>query len=178
MPAEDAPGLDGDRATGTALVQTPIMTASRRLALLGSLTATLVVFDQATKAIVRAMLPALRERGCHPRVLEPDARAKHRCGLRRSEWCRVSLQDDPPDADFARGAHRDRRLRYKNDRASTGGPDRTCTRRRWRRRKPGRSSYGGHVVDFVDVYWRSWHFWAFNAAMPASQSARRYWSST
>jgi signal peptidase II len=22
----------------------------------------------------------------------------------------------------------------------------------------------GYVVDFVDVYWRSWHFWAFNAA--------------
>lgn len=22
----------------------------------------------------------------------------------------------------------------------------------------------GSVVDFVDVYWRSWHFWAFNAA--------------
>ena len=22
----------------------------------------------------------------------------------------------------------------------------------------------GHVVDFVDVYWRSYHFWAFNVA--------------
>ena len=22
----------------------------------------------------------------------------------------------------------------------------------------------GSVVDFVDVYWRSWHFWAFNIA--------------
>jgi len=22
----------------------------------------------------------------------------------------------------------------------------------------------GFVVDFVDVYWRSWHFWAFNVA--------------
>jgi signal peptidase II len=22
----------------------------------------------------------------------------------------------------------------------------------------------GYVVDFVDVYWRTWHFWAFNAA--------------
>ena len=22
----------------------------------------------------------------------------------------------------------------------------------------------GSVVDFVDVYWRNWHFWAFNAA--------------
>jgi signal peptidase II len=22
----------------------------------------------------------------------------------------------------------------------------------------------GHVVDFVDVYWRGWHFWAFNVA--------------
>jgi len=22
----------------------------------------------------------------------------------------------------------------------------------------------GSVVDFVDVYWRAWHFWAFNAA--------------
>jgi signal peptidase II len=22
----------------------------------------------------------------------------------------------------------------------------------------------GSVVDFVDVYWRSYHFWAFNAA--------------
>jgi signal peptidase II len=22
----------------------------------------------------------------------------------------------------------------------------------------------GHVVDFVDAYWRGWHFWAFNVA--------------
>jgi signal peptidase II len=22
----------------------------------------------------------------------------------------------------------------------------------------------GHVLDFVDVYWRGWHFWAFNVA--------------
>ena len=22
----------------------------------------------------------------------------------------------------------------------------------------------GYVVDFVDFYWRSWHFWAFNVA--------------
>ena len=22
----------------------------------------------------------------------------------------------------------------------------------------------GHVVDFVDVYWRTYHFWAFNVA--------------
>ena len=22
----------------------------------------------------------------------------------------------------------------------------------------------GYVVDFVDVYWGSWHFWAFNVA--------------
>jgi signal peptidase II len=22
----------------------------------------------------------------------------------------------------------------------------------------------GYVVDFVDVYWRAWHFWAFNVA--------------
>ncbi len=22
----------------------------------------------------------------------------------------------------------------------------------------------GYVLDFVDVYWRGWHFWAFNVA--------------
>jgi signal peptidase II len=22
----------------------------------------------------------------------------------------------------------------------------------------------GYVIDFVDVYWRGWHFWAFNVA--------------
>ena len=22
----------------------------------------------------------------------------------------------------------------------------------------------GYVLDFVDVYWRDWHFWAFNVA--------------
>ena len=25
-------------------------------------------------------------------------------------------------------------------------------------------AYAGHVVDFVDVYWRDIHFWAFNVA--------------
>jgi signal peptidase II len=24
--------------------------------------------------------------------------------------------------------------------------------------------YAGYVLDFVDVYWRDWHFWAFNVA--------------
>jgi signal peptidase II len=24
--------------------------------------------------------------------------------------------------------------------------------------------HAGYVVDFVDVYWRGWHFWAFNIA--------------
>jgi len=22
----------------------------------------------------------------------------------------------------------------------------------------------GYVIDFIDVYWRNWHFWAFNVA--------------
>ena len=22
----------------------------------------------------------------------------------------------------------------------------------------------GYVIDYVDVYWRGWHFWAFNVA--------------
>jgi signal peptidase II len=22
----------------------------------------------------------------------------------------------------------------------------------------------GYVLDFIDVYWRGWHFWAFNVA--------------
>ena len=22
----------------------------------------------------------------------------------------------------------------------------------------------GYVLDFVDVYWKAWHFWAFNVA--------------
>ena len=26
------------------------------------------------------------------------------------------------------------------------------------------SGRAGYVVDFVDVYWRGWHFWAFNVA--------------
>jgi signal peptidase II len=24
--------------------------------------------------------------------------------------------------------------------------------------------WAGYVLDFVDVYWRNWHFWAFNVA--------------
>jgi signal peptidase II len=24
--------------------------------------------------------------------------------------------------------------------------------------------FGGSVVDFIDAYWRSWHFWTFNVA--------------
>ena len=24
--------------------------------------------------------------------------------------------------------------------------------------------HAGYVLDFVDVYWRGWHFWAFNVA--------------
>jgi signal peptidase II len=27
-----------------------------------------------------------------------------------------------------------------------------------------RAFFAGHVLDFVDVYWRDYHFWAFNVA--------------
>ena len=44
-------------------------------------------------------------------------------------------------------------------RAARAGAD-----HRRRGRQPDRPRAAGYVVDFVDVYWRDWHFWAFNVA--------------
>ena len=36
----------------------------------------------------------------------------------------------------------------------------------------------GYVIDFVDVYWRGWHFWAFNVADAAITIGAAFSSST
>jgi hypothetical protein len=58
--------------------------------------------------------------------------------------------------------------------AASHGALRRCRRRRWHAsesracwagdRQPDRSRDSGYVLDFVDAYWNSWHFWAFNVA--------------
>ncbi len=64
-----------------------------------------------------------------------------------------------------RGARRHRLLRAAHHGARNGSPRLglslilggaigNLTDRLWQ----------GFVVDFVDVYWRGWHFWAFNVA--------------
>ncbi len=51
--------------------------------------------------------------------------------------------------------------------------DRPLADSRRRGRQPHRPRPSGYVVDFVDVYWRDWHFWAFNVADAAITRRRR-----
>ena len=164
MPAEDAPGLDGDRATGTALVQTPVMTASRRLALLGSLTATLVVFDQATKAIVRAMLPLYESVAVIPGFLSLThvrntgaafgVLSSVEFPYKTTLLTLISLGALIAIVVYGIRTTARQPVAQIGLALVVGGAIGNLVDR----------VTAGHVVDFVDVYWRSWHFWAFNAA--------------
>ena len=66
--------------------------------------------------------------------------------------------------DRDRRADRRRHVRGEPGAPSARGAHRPRADHRRRGRQPDRPRAAGSVVDFVDVYWRTYHFWAFNVA--------------
>ena len=164
MQVEDRPGLAGDSANRTVKVRTPVRVASPRIALLGSLATTLVVFDQATKAIVRATLPLYDSVVVIPgflsltHVRNTGAAFGLLSGVefpyKTAAMTLIALVALIAIVVYGIRTTAHQPVAQIGLALVAGGAvgnliDRVAA---------------GHVIDFVDVYWFGWHFWAFNAA--------------
>lgn len=135
---------------------------SRRLLFL--IAATIVVADQVSKGMVRAWLPLHSSVTVIPDLL--DFRYVRNTGAAFGLLNNVDIPFKPAlmtaialfamiaIAAYASRTAADERLARLGLALVLGGAmgnliDRIAT---------------GYVVDFVDVYWRGWHFWAFNVA--------------
>ena len=137
---------------------------SHRMAVLGSLVATLVVFDQATKAIVRATLPLYDSVTVIPgflsltHVRNTGAAFGFLSGVefpfKAAVMTLIALVALVAIILYGMKATTHQPVAQIGLALVVGGAVGNLIDR----------VTAGHVVDFVDVYWRGWHFWAFNAA--------------
>lgn len=123
-----------------------------------------VVIDQATKLLISSTLPVYGSRTVVPHFL--DIVHVHNAGV---AFGLLNSLDDPRRgilstalavvaligiAYYARHIGREERLARAGLSLILGGAVGNLIDR----------VRQGYVVDFVDVYWGDWHFWAFNAA--------------
>ena len=163
MQVENEHSLDSD-APPPSDPRTRPLEPSHRMAVLGSLATTLVVFDQATKAIVRATLPLYDSVTVIPgflsltHVRNTGAAFGFLSGV-QFPFKSVVMTLIALVALVAIVVYGMRTTTYQPVAQMglalvVGGAVGNLIDR----------VTAGHVVDFVDVYWRGWHFWAFNAA--------------
>jgi len=145
----------------------PVAQPSRpfpRVGLLWWITLGAIVFDQITKAAIRAHLPLHSTKPVIPGFLDlihvqnagvafglmNDFAHPHRgwltLGLAVAALIGISY--------YARQLQREERLARIGLSLILGGAVGNLIDR----------MRAGFVVDFIDVYWRGWHFWAFNVA--------------
>jgi signal peptidase II len=160
LPAADAEGREPDRPQSTAAVT--------RASIVGGLMwwviAGVVVFDQVTKLLVLRTLPLYGSTPIIPGFA--DLVHVHNAGVA------FGLLNDPDHpgrklittalalaallgiAYYARHVQRGERVARLGLSMILGGAIGNLADR----------IRQGFVVDFVDLYWRDWHFWAFNVA--------------
>lgn len=134
------------------------------LRLFWSLSACVVLLDQLTKALVRARLPLYDSRPVIPGLLDfvHVQNAGVAFGLlndvvhpvRSLVTTALALVALGGIVYYARHIRHDERLARVGLSCILGGAVGNLADR----------IRQGFVVDFVDVYWRDWHFWAFNVA--------------
>ncbi len=165
---DDASAVPGPAPSGdvTATVATPSAPAlpAARSGLFWWLCAAIVGVDQLTKALVVAMLPAYDSRPIIPGLL--DLVHVHNAGVAFGllndleppfRWLlttALALAALVGISYYARYIRAEERLARIGLSLILGGALGNLIDR-------VRQSY---VVDFVDVYWHGWHFWAFNVA--------------
>ena len=136
----------------------------RRLALFWSISAGTVVLDQLTKAAVDALLPLYETRTVIPNVVDlvHVRNAGVAFGLMNNfehPWKSVlttglALLALASIAYYARHVRPEERYARLGLSLILGGAIGNLVDRLRQ----------GFVIDFVDVYWGGWHFWAFNVA--------------
>ena len=164
MPGEGDRALDDESSTVGSASGSRVAAPSNRLAVLASVVVSLAVLDQATKAIVRATLPLYDSIALIPGFV--SFTHVRNTGAAFGLLSRVEFPFKPAVMTLIALAALVAIVIY-GIRTTTQQPvaqmglalvvggavgnliDRVTA---------------GHVVDFVDVYWRSWHFWAFNVA--------------
>ncbi len=135
-----------------------------RIPLLWWLALAIVVLDQITKAAIRSQLPLHAAKPIIPGFLDlihvqnagvafglMNDFAHPQRGLFTLALAVAALVGI---AYYARQLHRDERLARLGLSLILGGALGNLIDR----------MRNGFVVDFIDVYWRGWHFWAFNVA--------------
>ncbi len=157
-----AAGTDDQRAARPGRASPPVVLHSTRL--LATLAGTIVVLDQVSKAFVRAMLPLHESVSVVPRLL--DFTHVRNTGAAFGFLNAVDIPFKPAlmtavalTALIAIGLFAVRTpSREKMTRLGLalvfGGATGNLIDR----------VAAGYVIDFIDVYWRDWHFWAFNIA--------------
>lgn len=163
MRVENEQGLDSDAARPLD-PRTRAREPSHRMAVLGSLVATLVVFDQATKAIIRATLPLYDSVTVIPgflsltHVRNTGAAFGFLSGVqfpfKTTVMTLIALVALVAIVVYGMRTMTYQPVAQMGLALVVGGAVGNLIDR----------VTAGYVVDFVDVYWRSWHFWAFNAA--------------
>jgi signal peptidase II len=141
----------------------PLLPA-RQAGLLWTVSAVTVVVDQVAKAIIQHTLPLYGSRTLIPGAL--DLVHVHNAGVafgllndlehpgRALLTTSLALAALVGIAYYARHIHPSERLARVGLSLILGGAVGNLADR----------VRQGFVVDFVDVYWRGWHFWAFNVA--------------
>jgi signal peptidase II len=161
----------GDRAPEPEVPGLPQVDAAaagvrtrRTVPLLWWLSLLIVVLDQASKALVQSILPVFDSRTIIPGLL--DLVHVQNAGvafgflndvahpLRSLVTTALALAALVGIGYYARHVHPDERLARLGLSLVLGGAVGNLVDR----------MRLGHVIDFVDVYWRGWHFWAFNVA--------------
>jgi signal peptidase II len=151
--AVEAPGPAGDAAAPPA-----------SLRLFWWISLGIVVVDQITKALVRGTLPLYDSRALIPGLV--DLVHVHNAGvafgllndvahpMRSVVTTTLAIVALAGIAYYARHIRREEHLARVGLSLILGGAIGNLADRLRQ----------GYVVDFVDVYWRQWHFWAFNVA--------------
>ena len=121
--------------------------------------------DQLTKELVRRTLALHASTTVIPGLLDFTHVRNTGAAFGILERRRLPLQDGPDRHDCERGADWGRHILGEPVQPSARRADRPCPDRRRGGGQPHRQDVRpAHVVDFVDVYWRDYHFWAFNVA--------------
>ncbi len=158
---EEPPAPAPEPATTADSASTP---TGAQIRLFWWITLTVVALDQITKALVRATLPLYGSRTIVPGFV--DLVHVHNAGvafgllndvahpMRSLVTTTLAVVALVGIAYYARHIRSDERLARIGLSLILGGAIGNLTDRLRQ----------GFVIDFVDVYWRNWHFWAFNVA--------------
>ena len=162
VPAVDVPGVDGTATPDAAVPATPV--AKPRGRLFWGLAIGIIVIDQVVKALALSAVPLYESRTLIPGLVDLVHVRNYGVAfgllnesvLPFKPWVTTTLAALALAgiAFYARHVRPEERLARAGLSLILGGAIGNLIDR----------VRQGYVIDFVDVYWNGWHFWAFNVA--------------